>query len=424
MLYSMTYAVIILIYAMTAMISLLGIKPAALPRSKKFLLFTALPLIVVVSIFLMLFFVKRFPPLYPILVHLPIVIVLSIVSGRGLLKTFFVLLTAIFLCYPPSLVNILAEQWLGLSGGLSLLVISIFCVLFVTLVNRFMKPGFAYIMEQFGTREILFFCTVPLGYNILVYLLGQYRMATTVNVLRVVLFLSALGVYFLLMSVVKRTRELQQLQGEKSMVTMQLDAARQRFAQMKAKENQTLTYRHDMRHHLTFIGSCLADGSTDKIRDYLTQVQGDMDMLTPVRFCENETVSLILSSFADKAEKVGVSFSVEAKLPQSLALPDTELCAVLSNGLENAITAAALVDKGDRTIRVNCCLDENKLLIFMENTCVGKVTLVDGLPKASQDGHGFGTKSIAAIAQKRSGYFACEAQDGKFTLRVVLPLDK
>lgn len=84
-------------------------------------------------------------------------------------------------------------------------------------------------------------------------------------------------------------------------------------------------------------------------------------MLTPIRFCENETVSLILSSFADKAQKVGVSFSVDAKLPESLTLPYTELCAVLSNGLEN--------------------------------TCVGKVTLVDGLPKSSQDGHGFGTKN-------------------------------
>lgn len=116
MLYNMTYAVIILIYAMSAMVSLLSIKPSELPRRKKLLLFTALPLIVVISVFLMLFFVKRFPPLYPILVHFPIVVVLSIVSWRGLLKTFFVLLTAIFLCYPPSLVKILAEQWLGLSG--------------------------------------------------------------------------------------------------------------------------------------------------------------------------------------------------------------------------------------------------------------------------------------------------------------------
>lgn len=109
---------------------------------------------------------------------------------------------------------------------------------------------------------------------------------------------------------------------------------------------------------------------------------------------------------------------------ENLALPDTELCAVLSNGLENAIAAAVLVDGDDKTVRANCCLNENKLLILMENTCVGKVELVDGLPKSHRNGHGFGTKSMAAIAEKRNGYFACEALEGMFTLRVVLPLDR
>lgn len=239
----------------------------------------------------------------------------------------------------------------------------------------------------------------------------------------VLIALFILAVWDLLQERVDAAKQMEHLQSEQTILSLQIGAAKDQLASLRVTNEQTATYRHDMRHHILLIGGYLAEGSTDKIRDYLTQVQGNIDALSPLRFCENETVNLILSFFADKAKKAGVSFTVEVELPGRLALPETELCAILSNGLENAIAAASLVKQGDKTVRVNCRLDENKLLIFIQNAYMGKVALVNGLPKTEQEGHGFGTKSMAAIAEKRNGYFACEAEDGKFTLRVVLPLD-
>jgi len=95
-----------------------------------------------------------------------------------------------------------------------------------------------------------------------------------------------------------------------------------------------------MRHHFALLQSMASKGNMEDIKEYLQTVQSDLDAITPVRFCENETVNLILSSFAAKAKQSEVRLTIDAKLPDSYPFSDTELCSLLSNTLENAIHAS------------------------------------------------------------------------------------
>jgi hypothetical protein len=179
-----------------------------------------------------------------------------------------------------------------------------------------------------------------------------------------------------------------------------------------------------MRHHFSLIQSYLADGETQKAEQYLAQAQADIDAITPVRYCENHTVNLILSSFAGKAKQLDVALFVNAVLPSQLSIPETELCAVLSNALENAVMVASLVEDASlRKVYLNCKVSNKLLLLYMQNSYIGTVVMEHGLPKACSLGHGLGSKSMATIAEKRNGYCNCEASDGTFTLRIALPLD-
>jgi len=95
---------------------------------------------------------------------------------------------------------------------------------------------------------------------------------------------------------------------------------------------------------------------------YLQTVQSDLDAITPVRFCENETVNLILSSFAAKAKQSEVRLTIDAKLPDSYPFSDTELCSLLSNTLENAIHASKqITDISKRIIHLRMFSRNNKL---------------------------------------------------------------
>jgi two-component system sensor histidine kinase AgrC len=178
-----------------------------------------------------------------------------------------------------------------------------------------------------------------------------------------------------------------------------------------------------MRHHLALIGWYLADGDIEKAQEYVRLAQADIEEITPNRYCENNTVNLILSSFVGKAKASRVNIAVDANLPGSLPFPETELCALLPNGLENAITAAALVgEEQPKTVRIGCHLHKDNMLILIENSCAGEVIMENGLPQSSREGHGFGVKSMALIAKKHNGYCSFKASDGIFTLKIVLPL--
>ena len=86
------------------------------------------------------------------------------------------------------------------------------------------------------------------------------------------------------------------------------------------------------------------------------------DSLGHSRFCENELVNLLCPSFADKADRENISFTVDTKLPGNLAISDTELCSVLSNGLENALRAAGHLSAEEKWVKLYCGMRANKLL--------------------------------------------------------------
>ena len=83
-------------------------------------------------------------------------------------------------------------------------------------------------------------------------------------------------------------------------------------------------YRHDMRHHLNMIDGFLDAGKPEQALAYIRKTREDMMSISVRRFCENEAVNLICSSFADKAARMEVRLNVSARLPETLSISDTE----------------------------------------------------------------------------------------------------
>ena len=83
-------------------------------------------------------------------------------------------------------------------------------------------------------------------------------------------------------------------------------------------------YRHDMRHHLNMIDGFLDAGKQEQALAYIRKTREDMMSISVRRFCENEAVNLICSSFADKAARMEVRLNVSARLPETLSISDTE----------------------------------------------------------------------------------------------------
>ena len=112
---------------------------------------------------------------------------------------------------------------------------------------------------------------------------------------------------------------------------------------------------------------------------------------------------------------MGVRLEVDAKLPRELSVSDTELCAVLSNALENALRAVSDQPEADRWVTLYCGVRLGKLLVEIQNPCAEGLVMRDGLPVS-------GCRSIQTIAERRGGLCEFRARGGIFSMQLMLPV--
>ena len=107
-------------------------------------------------------------------------------------------------------------------------------------------------------------------------------------------------------------------------------------------------------------------------------------------------------------------------LADQLPVSEAELAIVFSNALENAIHACMRLPKDRREIRCKVISHPNLMFEF-SNPYAGAVQFdEDGLPIPSRQGHGIGSHSIAVFCRKHGASYQYFANEGAFTLRVIL----
>ncbi|MDD3040854.1 sensor histidine kinase [Bacteroides sp.] len=366
--------------------------------------------------------------IYPIIMHLPLIMLLVLYFKRPWLMSVSSVMAA-FLCYQ-------APRWAGsVARGIfkSPSADHICSIAVMAVVYYFIKRCVARSVQEFmkqSTQACLIFGAVPFLYYVFDYTTGVYSDLLYSGARSAVQFtpslISAIYFGFVLLYHTEAQKQTDALR-ERDILATQFHQAQSELDTMRQMQESTVMYRHDMRHHLSLIGSFAAEGDIQKIKEYLSITEADINALTPVRYCENETVNLILSTFETRAKKDSVILCTDIKLPETLGINDTELCSLLSNALENALTATAQVmDDKLRKVYIHALVNSDKLVISTENAYIGKIEMEGELPKSQSNeaGHGFGIKSMVAIVERHGGLYSFETADGVFVLQLMLPLKK
>ncbi len=366
--------------------------------------------------------------LYPFITHFPSIVFISLYFGRPWLISTSSVLTAYLVCQVPKWIGSMTAAITGnrYSDHFGYFVAMFFVYYFL---KKYVAESIRQLMER-SKRSCLLFGAVPLLYYLFDYATTVYTDLLYTGAKEAVQFTPSVICTFYLIFVLLYYNETQKqtaAQRERDMFASQFQNARVELEAMRRMQSNTVIYRHDMRHHLSLIGGFAADGDLQKIKDYLESTEAAIDALTPIRYCENDTVNLILSTFENKARRLRVTLQADVKLPEELDINDTELCALLSNALENALNAASLVKEDKlRKIYINALMNDDRLVISTENAYVGQIEMEGELPKSqsTEAGHGFGIKSIVAIVERYGGLYSIETEGGIFILRLMLPLGR
>ena len=256
-------------------------------------------------------------------------------------------------------------------------------ILMYYILQKYVVESARHLMER-SVKACLLFGAMPAIFYLFDYFSSVYTnflYSGTRAAVQFMPFVTSAFYFVFVLFYYAETQKQVNIQREKDILDMQLRQAQTEFASLRQLQQTAAAYRHDMRHHLVLLQGLASQGLTEEIKEYLRIAQSDMDDITPLRFCENETVNLILSAFASKAKQSGILLTVEAKLPGSLRLSDTELCSLLSNALENAIHACKdIVDNNQRHIQLSVYTKNNKLCIDIRNRYHSEPIFYHGLP--------------------------------------------
>lgn len=358
---------------------------------------------------------------YPLVVHLPLILVLCIFS-----KTLIWPIICVFSTYLCCQVR----RWIALmtvalfSGGefMQNVVELIVTLPLLLLLLRIVAPSVRQ-LASCKIRQQIEFGVIPAIYYGFDYLTTVYTELLSSGNPVVVEFMPfvcsiAYLVFWLYHSSLQQKRF--QLQQAQETLRIQLNQSVREIDALRESQSLTRQYRHDLRHHLQYLSACIHNEQYEQAQSYICDICNEIDAQKVQNYCENEAANLILSVFVGRARKNGIDMKIHGFLPSSIMIAEKDLCVLLSNALENALNACLLFAQAGKECTIDVQFYERLGKIFLQvtNPCDKGICFEDGIPVSNQPDHGIGVQSICAIVRRYDGLCTFTQRDGIFIFRL------
>ena len=220
-----------------------------------------------------------------------------------------------------------------------------------------------------------------------------------------------IGIQYLLQSMEKMNDE------RKLFITM-LENERERYDISRSNLEIINMKYHDMKHQL----AALQNAGESERNAAVAELENAIESYDTVSRTGCEPLDAILTEKLPHCRANGISFNFIVDADRLKNIASLDIYSLFGNAIDNAMEAAGERAEGERSILLRVTGRGNMTVIHVENTCLGKVTIVDGVPVSHKgEGHGYGTVSIRSIAKKYAGTVTFSSENGKFSLDMLLP---
>lgn len=215
--------------------------------------------------------------------------------------------------------------------------------------------------------------------------------------------------------------ELQILFLRESMAREQLLATQEGIASLRKMRHETL-------NHYAVLQNLSHAKSWDSLNKYLKELLDNEAAVPIMTYTAHPTVNAILTTILARARKQGIKAEYKVNIPETLPFPDTELCTVLMNLLQNALEANALAPEGaEKWLRIDLHVRGAHLYIGVENSRFAAVEQdkKTGLCRTTKNdcvSHGYGLKEVQAVARKYQSELLLEFPEGLFRAATALQM--
>lgn len=236
--------------------------------------------------------------------------------------------------------------------------------------------------------------------------------------------LPALALLFILMPVIyihiiltlRRQQLIFEQAKQDSVMQVQVASVLARVNELGEANEAFRRERHDFRHKLKVIASLVEAKQYEELQKVLSEQELSLNKTRVVRYCSSAMIDAALAVYIKKAELLKIPVKMGFAFPETFEVNESELATALANALENAIHACMALPEPERFIEIKV-INKPKFMVMLRNPFAGTLEFDEkGIPQSREEGHGYGTRIIAALCEKVGGYCDFQAEEGLFTL--------
>ncbi len=199
------------------------------------------------------------------------------------------------------------------------------------------------------------------------------------------------------------------IQSELISVTQAAQAQKIYISEAKMRYEQTRSFRHDIKNHLSILDALLKNGQLEESRAYLKKLETASTALSFPYQTGNAVVDILLCEKLGIAKANGINTEVSLLLPHTCEIDDFDLCILFANALDNAVAECQSI-KEEPFLSIRGEQQGDFYLLEFYNTCSA-----DPMPPM-----GIGLSNIKSVAEKYHGAMSAKKNDTQFCLNILL----
>lgn len=203
-----------------------------------------------------------------------------------------------------------------------------------------------------------------------------------------------------------------------------LEMEESQFRMQQKYMEESASARHDFRHAIGVLDELLQAGDPAAAQTYLKEYIDTAPRNETVRYCDNLALNALLNYYARLAGQHHIRLKWVIDLPDDLPVSNVDLCGIVGNILDNAITACLEIPEEERWIRlVVSSPNDVRFGIVAANSFSGHVRQDKGRYLSTHHlGSGYGLRSIASAADRYGGTANFHHEGREFCSGIVIPM--
>lgn len=228
-----------------------------------------------------------------------------------------------------------------------------------------------------------------------------------------------IGIIWLAYIVYSKEYYFSQSKQKEEMIGMQ----EQFYKDIYKSEEEMCRFRHDIRSQLSTPMLLLGEGKIEEAKEHLKEMTQSLENLIVYKYhTGNSILDIIVNREYGAAKEKGVNISLSGKMETIDVLNSYDLCAIVSNALENGVEACEKNQNEERMVRMSILEGNQRIMFHFKNPATREMyeAAVQGrTTKPDKKYHGYGVGNIRMAVERNGGKMEYRYEEGKLVLEII-----